>query len=147
MTDTREDIMARLLVLAAGVEGVVTVDRNRIEPSGTNLPAIIVLEGDEEANENDDPSRPRAARRRVTMTPHLVVVQGTTVEDIGPDLNTLTRRLKKAIFDDVTLAALTIDSRGIRYIGMQSDLAFGRKMEGQMAVLFGFTYWLVPGAL
>ena len=81
------------------------------------------------------------------MTPHLVVVQGTTVEDIGPDLNTLARRLKKAIFDDAKLATLTVNGEGIRYIGMQSDLAFGRKMEGQMAVLFGFTYWMVPGAL
>jgi hypothetical protein len=146
VTDTREDIMLRLQVLAEGVDGVVQVGRNRIEPSDTRLPGIFILEGDEEAND-DDPSREPAARRRVTMTPHLVVVQGTTVDAIGPDLNTLTRALKKAIFEDATLAALTVNSKGIRYLGMQSDLAFGRKMEGQMAVLFGFTYWLEPGAL
>jgi hypothetical protein len=146
MTDTREDIMQRLLVLAAGVEGVVQVDRNRIEPSDTNLPGIFLLEGDEEANEND-PIREPAARRRVTMTPHLVVVQATTVAAIGPDGNTLSRRLKKAICEDATLATLTVNGEGIRYIGTQTDLAFGRKMEGQWAVLFGFTYWMVPGAL
>ena len=78
------------------------------------------------------------------MTPHLVVVQGTTVDAIGPDLNTLTRRLKKAICDDAALAALVADRKGIRYLGMQSDLAFGRRMEGQMAVLFGFTYFMSP---
>lgn len=146
MTDTREDIMLRLRTLAEGVDGIEQVDRNRIEPSDTRLPGIFILEGDEEANE-DDPSREPAARRRVTMTPHLVVVQGTTVAAIGPDLNTLTRQLKKAIFEDTTLAALTVNGKGVRYLGMQSDLAFGRKMEGQMAVLFGFTYWLEPGDL
>ena len=41
------------------------VDRNRIEPSDTSLPGIFILEGDEEANEND----PAANRQRAVASP------------------------------------------------------------------------------
>lgn len=143
MTDVREDIMLRLVDIAETVPGVVRVGRNVIDMSDRRLPAIIILEGDETANE-DDPIRVPTSPRRVTMTPHMVIVQGTTVAEVGPDLNTLLQELHDAVVADETLAALTLNDKGIRYDGMESDLAFGRQMQGQMAAKFSITYIRKP---
>lgn len=151
MTFPRADILARLTEIAGAIEGVNYVSWDVISINDDQLPAIVILEGDEEANEDDPVSRPPSAPRRVMMTPHIVIAgrrfKGSPAQDIGPNLNALYAAVLKAVMTDATLASLTLDRDGVRFLGMESDLAVGRMMQGQIAVKFGFTYGLVPGNL
>lgn len=153
MTFPRLDILEQLFAIAETIPGVKTVTWNVITLNDDQLPAIAILEGDEEANEDDPVSRPTFAPRRVIMVPHIVIAarrrrsDESPPLDIGPSLNTIYAALLKAIMTDTTLAGLTLDRDGVRFLGMESDLAVGRAMNGQMAVRFGFTYGLVPNNL
>lgn len=151
MTFAREDILQRLIEISGTIPGIKTVAWDVISVNDDQLPAIAVLEGDEEASEDDRVNRPTNAPRRVTMMPHLIIVAGRNIGspplDIGPALNNFYRLLLKAVMTDATLAGLTLDGRGVRLVGMESDLAHGRMMQGQMAVKFALTYGLVPNNL
>jgi hypothetical protein len=149
MTFPREQILLRLVQIALTV-GAKTVVRDTITVNDDQLPCIAILEGDEEADPDDPSNRPTAAPRRVHMQPHIVIAAARKVSppvDIGPGLNEIFAALLKAIMTDATLADLTLDDRGVRYLGMESDLAVGRNMQGQMAVKFQLTYGLVPSDL
>jgi len=151
MTFPREAILQRVAAIASGIPDVKTVARNTIMFNDDQLPAIAILEGDEESDENDPINRPTNSPRVVHMVPHIVIrLRRITVPaplDVGPGLNGIFAALLKAIMTDGTLADLTKDDRGVRYLGMESDLALGRDMMGQMAVKFQFTYGLVPDNL
>ena len=54
MADLREDILARFATSGTQVSGVVSAGRNGIALSETARPAIIVLDADEAADEQDD---------------------------------------------------------------------------------------------
>ena len=62
MPDIREDILARLVAIAAEVPGVVIAGRNRVALSETARPAIIVLDADEAAEEEEPRGRPGTRR-------------------------------------------------------------------------------------
>lgn len=151
MSFPREDILQRLIEIAETIPGIKTVVWDVISVNDDQLPAIAVLEGDEEANEDDRINRPTNAPRRVVMMPHIIIVAGRNIGspplDIGPALNNFYRLLLKAIMTDSTLAGLTLDGRGVRLVGMESDLAHGRMFQGQMAVKIALTYGLVPNNL
>jgi len=152
MSFPRADILQRLFEIAETIPNVVSVTWDVITINDDQLPAIAILEGDEEPNEGDPVSRPPNAPRRVTMVPHIVIAgrrkrDGSPQYEIGPSMNAIYAALLKAIMTDATLADLTKDNRGVRFLGMESDLAVGRMMQGQMAVKFGFTYGLVPNNL
>lgn len=126
----------------------VTTRRNTISVNDAELPLIGLLEGDEATDEEDPVNRPIPAPRRVTMTPHVVVVtgrgRGSPPADIGPGLNELYAEVLRVVLNDAQLAALTLDGRGLRFVGIETDLALGRMMLGQMAVKFAITYALRP---
>lgn len=148
MTFRRVNILQRLFAICDTIPGVKNVTWDVISINDDQLPALAVLEGDEETNEDDPVNRPPSAPRRVTMMPHIVIagrrnLQGSPPADIGENLNAIYAALLKAIMTDATLAGLTLDGRGVRFLGMESDLAVGRMMQGQMAVKFAFTYGLV----
>lgn len=74
MPDTREEILARLVGIAAEVPGVATTGRNRVGLSETARPAIVVLDADEAAEEDERASRPvtKASRGKSTSQKLLV---------------------------------------------------------------------------
>src|SRR5688572_21268051 len=97
--DKRELIIERLVELAAGVSGVTTVIRNRTEFDETQLPAIAILEGDEDVSDSDEPrGRPSARPYLVTATP-LVYIRsdGSTT---GTTLNAIRAEVIKAVIED-----------------------------------------------
>lgn len=152
MTFPRVAILQRLVEIAGTIPGIKTVSWDVISINDDQLPAIMILEGDEETSDEDPAgSRPTFAPRRVTMVPHVVIAAGRNIGspplDIGPALNTFYAAVVKAVLTDATLASHTFNGRGARLLGMESDLAVGRMMQGQMAVKFGFTYGLVPNNL
>lgn len=145
--DIREAIMVRMLEIAEGVEEIAAAYRNIKTVADTKLPALIVNEGDEEADDNDPPKRGPMSVRRVVMTPQIVIASGATPEDVGTELNGLRVAVIKAILSDTQLRDLTLDSTGVRYDGFESDLFLGRTMMGQMAVRFRLTYQFNPNDL
>lgn len=137
----REDILARLTVVAAGLPGIATALRNSNATSDTNLPAIIVYDADEVADERDPPSRPTRTPRRVSMTPEILIKVVGVPESIGTAMNEILAELQTAVVADAALIALVKDGE-IRYMGCATQLAIGRAMIGEMGVSFSFTYIL-----
>ena len=149
MSDTREQILARMLLIAASVDGIRAASRNTPmigDDEGVAIPAVAILEGDEEANDDDPEIRGSRAVRIVRMYPQIVIYAGDKVQDLGATLNTLRSALIDAILTDTELISLTMNKRGARYIAMESDLAFGRQMMGRMALRFAIPYRLLPVA-
>lgn len=142
--DTREDIMARIVVLMGGIVGVDQVSRNVLVGDDSKQKRITILEGDEEAAESDPVNRPANAPRIVFMRPQILISAIASSDNIGSDLSTLRGKVMNALSTDTTLVGLTLNGRGARYVGMESDLAFAREMLGQMALKFELPYILRP---
>lgn len=138
--------MLRLVALAGGIVGDDNVARNRITLDDLSQSQIFVLEGDEEAEEDDLTGRAPQVRRRVHMMPQIVPVCRAKADDIGSDINDLRAAVIAAVLNDSELHALTLNRRSVRYEGMESDLAFGRQMIGQMALRFRITVIMKPSA-
>ncbi|TPI13867.1 hypothetical protein [Mesorhizobium sp. B4-1-1] len=145
--DTREAILVRLVAIAEGIDGIRYVYRNNMRPSEANLPAILVLDGDEAGNENDPNNRGSRGPRRMTMTPQMLIVLPETAEDVGTVLNAYRAKLIKAVATDTGLAALTTNRIGPWLHSTQTSLAWGRSMLGEMGVAFAIPYYLDPAAL
>lgn len=143
MTDKREDILSRLQAIAAAIPSPPKVLRNVIDPPDTDLPAIIIYDGDELAEERDpEQSRPPNAPRRIKLTPEIVIMLGAAATDVGTSLNVIRAALYKAIASDSTLNEIVLDRIGIHYLGANTELARGRTLEGKMTMHFVFTYGL-----
>jgi hypothetical protein len=147
MTDQRELILARLFAVVSGLSGFETAERNRIEFDDTQLPAVSVLEGDEDV----PPDRlgrhvpPSGRPYLVVATPQVFVRVGGA--DVGSDLNAMRALIIKAVLEDIALNALTLNNGGIRYIGMQSMMHAARSMIGANAMMFEIKYLLYPNRL
>ncbi len=148
MTDQRELIMARLAEVA-NVAGVKTVSRNRIDFDDTQLPAVGVLEGDEEVAPNSLGRAARASGRPyiVTAAPQIFIRVGGPSADIGACLNALRAAIIKALLNDQQLNALAADDGGVQYAGMNSQLHAARSMIGATAMVFVVKYLLYPDRL
>jgi hypothetical protein len=149
MTDKREEVLARLVEIAAAVDGVTTVVRNGPAPDETKCPVIQILDADESAEESDPVgvARGSSARRRVGMTPEIYIILGDLPENVGPALNALRAKLVKAILTDAELGTILGTNGAIRYEGCATGLSRARQMEGSMGVSFTFLYILNPAAL
>lgn len=147
MADVREQILERLFAVCGSIAGITTALRNQNSVSETLLPALIVFDADEIADENDPKSRPANAPRRVTMTPEVRILRQSAPEAIGSDLNAIRAKLIKAVLTDSALLAFTAEGQGARYMGAASQLKSGRSMEGDMLCVFAFHYYLKPNDL
>lgn len=139
--DRRELIIARLFAVAASVEGIETAVRNRTEFDDTRLPAVSVLEGDEEVDDRDIPlTRPSDRPYRVIATPQVFIRVATDVDNAGTNLNTIRQRIIKAVLQDAELNALSLNGRGVRPAGQVSQLHAARSMIGASALMFSIEY-------
>lgn len=148
MADKRILILARLPLVVAGVDEIKAVSRNVLTLlPDEQLPAGVVNDGDELANDDDPPGRVPVGRPRIIrMQPQIIVAVGTNPEDISADLNGVCRKVVKAVLSDDELLALTVNRAGISYDGMETDLMMGRAMTGQASLMFTFKYRLDPSA-
>jgi len=145
MADVREDILARLLEVAAAVPNVRWAQRNNIDIPENQLPAVMVFDADEETI--DTQNRTSDSPIIVRMTPEIVFME--QANEVGSDLTTLRRELIKRVLYDAELNALIAKSspRGngtIRYLGCDTDFGWGRSQSGFLRVLFMFKYTLRP---
>lgn len=145
MADKRELILARLVTVLGGIDGVRAVFRNQDEISERQYPCILILDADEAADDRDPQRHPN--RRLVTMTPEIYVMLSGIPANVGTELNALRAAVIKAVFEDATLVELTVNQQGIRYEGSATGLSRGRAMEGSLGVSISFTYLLNPADL
>jgi hypothetical protein len=149
--DKREAILAQLILICQSIEGIVKVTRNQGNISEEQRPAIVILDGDEEADENDTGrGRPAAAPNLVTMTPQVSVLLGSLTENVGTELNGFRAKVIKAILGDNDLAAIVGSNGGggeSRYRGCATSTSSGRQMEGEMGMFFSFRYNLMINKL
>jgi hypothetical protein len=121
--------------------------RNETLISKTDYPAVVLLDGEELADDNDPAGRPALTKRRVTMTPEVQFRLGDTAELVGTRLNALRLKANDAVMADATLLALTLDGNSARYLGSRTVTERGEKVEGAIGCGFAFTYVLKPAAL
>lgn len=142
MTDVREQIIVRCLAIADSIKQVNFVERNVQTFDDDQFPAISVLDGDEQAIDDDPQRRPPTYPRRVEMSPLFHIAVMTERRDLGPDLNILRRRLVHAVLTDAPLATL-YDRNGVRYDGLETPRTeSGRMVLSQRILRFTITYIL-----
>jgi len=145
MADKREQILARLTAVAGGVAGISVAERNGMNLAETQRPAIVVMDGNEQAE--DTTSEKSRAPRRIVMSPLVYVIASGDTGAIGTELNSLRAALVKAVMTDATLISLVGPNGEITYEGCETGLARGRQIEGEMGVHFAFAYILDPSTI
>ena len=146
--DKREQILQRLVAVAAAVPGINTAVRNQDELSERKRPAIAIFDADESADEGSErQDHPGRAPNIVVMTPEVMILLGAAPTTVGSSLNSLRAKLVKAVLTDAQLTALVGTNGRVRYAGCSTHLGNGRSMEGFMDVHFAFAYVLRPEQL
>lgn len=145
MVDTREAILVRLVEVVATVPNLRTVHRNNVDITDDQMPAALVLDGDEDVVAGNDSSRPSNRPLLVEMTPEIQIVEQSSV--IGSDLTTFRRELMKLVLFDVTLNELTGSNGKIDYDGCETALGWQQKQYGVLQIRFTFKYTLKPDEL
>lgn len=146
MADVREQILSRIVEIAAGVTGISNAYRNKKEVDEASKPAIVIYDGDEAALEDPNANlRGALAARRIEASPEIYILLDARAENVGASLNQIRARLILAFLTDATLA--TFLDKPPRYEGAASALGAGRKMVGEMGVAFTFSYALKPAEL
>lgn len=152
MVDVREDILARLAEVLATIPNINAVYRNNVDIPETDLPAAILLDGDEETTDSTDKSmRPPNRPTMVTMTPGIIVqVQDDNVV-LGSIITTFRQELIKRVLIDSELNQLAGTGRlgngAIRYLGCQTDVGWTRTGFAALTAQFLFKYPLIPNDL
>jgi len=149
LVDVREDILARLLVVVAAIPSIRSSYRNNIETAENQLPAVIVLDGDEETNEANN--RPSNSPILVQMTPG-IILQVSDANTAGSVVNTFRGDMIKRVLFDTELNSLIAKSspRGngaIHYLGCQTDVGWMRTGYAALTAQFMFKYTLRPEQL
>ncbi len=141
--DRRELILVALRTALEGEFGAKSTFRNRKELPEDNLPAAVMMDGDEMRSQGGRDAtgrqRPINGPQMVDMTPELILIAQENTAVIGTSVNDLRRRALKAITNSQTLAALIHE---FRYEGMTTTLAEGRTVNGQVNLNLTFVYHL-----
>ena len=145
MTDVREDILARLVEVVATVPNLRTVQRNNVDITDDQMPAALVLDGDEDVVSGNDGSRLSNRPLIIEMTPEIQIVEQSST--IGSDLTTFRRELMKRVLSDATLNAQTGSNGKISYEGCETALGWQQKQYGVLQIRFRFKYPLKPNEL
>lgn len=148
MTDRREQILSVIFETLQAVPGFNTCARNRDQLPAEKRPAILLLDGDEEAKRDaDGRGRVGSSPNRIILRPEIYIVLDTRKprnEGLGQDLNAFRVLVVKAL---LTASAISDLCENVFYGGCVSDLAKDRVMEGQLAIHVEFTYLLKPNDL
>lgn len=145
--DPREAILARLLAVAAGVDAMLNACRNETTLNDKQLPAVVLLDGEETAASENRPARTALRPFIMRMTPEVQFRLEAKAAEVGTKLNVYRAALIKAVLSDSALLALTINGKSVDYLGSNTVVERGRSMEGGIGVAFAFTYELRPAQL
>jgi hypothetical protein len=139
--DRREQIIARIVLIAGGLPGVKTVERNKTQISERQRPAIVVLDGNEEGAVGEFAlGRPAITPKIISMMPEVWLMVGGPKETVGSALNELRAAVVRAILEDFSLQDFVGETGGYQYQGCVTDLTLGEQSEGLMGLHFAFHY-------
>jgi hypothetical protein len=151
MRDVREDILARLLEVAASIPNIRSAQRNNVDIPEDQLPAAVIFDGDEETDDVSDVSQRPANRPTVVqMRPEIHIAdQG---DEVTLDIPALRRELIKRVLNDTELNEQIVKAGrhgngAIRYLGCQTDVVWLRKLHLALRAQFLFKYTLRPDDL
>lgn len=156
--DKREAILARILVILQGIPlqvGYVqhSVFRNRGELPEGKRPAIVLLDGVEEAV---TPMTTKGHTRFmapavIRMLPQIfVLLKPRMLPDnagVGEEINTFRAAVIKAMNDDATLIQLCGSNGQLALQRFETDMQTGSTLQGEMRFDFAIDYVLDPNAL
>lgn len=145
MADLREDILARLIEVVATVPNVRSVHRNNTDISDDQMPAALILDGDEDVVAGNDGSRPSNRPLLVEMTPEIQIVEQS--DAIGSDLTAFRSELIRLVLFDTTLNQQTGTNGKISYLGCETSFGWNEKQYGALQMRFSFKYPLKPNDL
>jgi hypothetical protein len=74
------------------------------------------------------------------MHPEIIIAQ--QADEVGSELTTLRRELIKRVLTDTVLNQQIGGNGAIRYLGCQTDLGWGRSLQGALRAQFVFQYAL-----
>jgi hypothetical protein len=143
MIDKREAILVRLRDIIETVPGVKAAGRNRQDVTGKARPAILLHDGDEQTENNKETAPRFSAVDKATMTPQLVILAGTTTEQLGTTLNGIRAALLPLVLQDpelINLCGGPNSNSQIRYEGCAVTSEAGEAREGRMECNFAFEY-------
>lgn len=155
--DTEEMILARLEAIGAELAGlpenhaqwIRSFNRNKLDYSAVKLPGIVLLDGDDEADDADpvrgDRTGGRAARK-CEMSPQVAILVQAGQERIGREMNRVRRAWLNRVLNDADLITLCGPEGYIRYQGTNRSYQIGRNMDGTMLVNVSFGYIFKPTA-
>jgi hypothetical protein len=148
MPDRREEILTRINAVLSGIEGVVLVQRNSVDVPESKVPALVLLDGDENPLDEGSFGKGRGPNTPILMQmfPEIYILMIEDPADVGTSMNAMRSKVVDAITNDAQLAALSHNG-DIRYGGMQTALALGRSMTGEAGLGFSFVYACYPGRL
>ncbi len=146
MTSRREDILARLAVVVADMDGVEFAGRNYDRIADTKTPSAILFDGDEDVFENLRATG--GAVNIVNMTPTIVVSLGEVPENVGTLTSEWLDKVQRAVLLDSEIDSLSggrtasrrIPNGGARYIGCTTSLQEGRSAQVNITVHFSIAY-------
>ena len=146
MADVREAILARLVEVVATIPNMRSVFRNNTDITDDQMPAALVLDGDEDTvSGNERSSRMPGGPLVVEMTPEIQIVEQS--DAIGSDLTAFRSQLIKLVLYDATLLAQTGSNGKISYLGCVTSFGWMEKQYGALQLRFSFKYPLIPNAL
>lgn len=147
MVDTRELILARLLVVLEGIEGVYVysdgpkaVRRNVDDVPGQQRPAIILLDGAEEIDSNT--TARRRGNWRMELAPVVAILVGADAPNSGPLLSMFRARVITAVVTDTDLWELVGTSGEVDFTGVDRVPATPESREARLEINFVFRYLL-----
>ncbi|HVR68186.1 MAG TPA: hypothetical protein VMT98_16175 [Verrucomicrobiae bacterium] len=150
MADVREAILARLLEVVAAIPNMRSAYRNNVDITEDQLPAVIVLDGDEESDGANDVSMKQPNRPyNVQMTPGILVQVQDANAVIGSVIATFRSELIKRVLTDTELNEQIVKTGrfgngAIRYLGCQTDVGWSRTGYAALTAQFLFKYALKP---
>lgn len=143
MTDRREEILSRLLVLAKAVTP--SAKRMDFDVNKADVPIFCLMDGEEEALDRP-PHHPGSAAHYLRMKPTFVLFTMGS-EKMGRSLNDLRADLIKALCLDATLAGITGHQSGCRYEGCDVGVQLTEGLVADMTLTFSLVYLFKPSEL
>lgn len=144
-SSARERIMSAIARAVEATEGVSYFQRNDITlPEESATAAVFLLEGAEVVETSFyGKGRPPTVPKPAATDPEVYAFVVAAPEDVGPALNRLRLMIVRSVLNDPWLTGLAMDG-DVRYEGLQTGLALGRSLAGEMGMKFSMRYVLKP---
>jgi hypothetical protein len=139
MRDRREEVLARLHAIMAGIPGLRAV-RNQKDVTGRAAATVALFDGDETAVLQDDSNCSPHKPVMVDMLPGIVLLMGDVAPTIGASLNNFRALIIYAVMTDDELQGIIGPNGFVKYETLSNELDRGRTMTAQYDMNFRIRY-------